>query len=45
MDPSEGHEIAGILEGKLFFFVGCGAGVGGSALLWDDEMSDREGVV
>lgn len=45
MNPSERHEISGVLECELFFLVSGRAGIGRSTLFWDEEMSDGEGVV
>ena len=44
MDPAKGDEVELVLVRKEFLLVLCGAGVWGTRLLRDDEVSDGEGI-
>ena len=44
MNPAKGDEVKLVLVLKEFLLVVSGAGVGGTRLLWDDEVSDGEGI-
>ena len=44
VNPAKGNEVKLVLVLKEFLLVVSGAGVGGTRLLWDDEVSDGEGI-
>ena len=44
MNPAKGDEVELVLVLKEFLLVVCGAGVWGTRLLRDDEVSDGEGI-